>query len=496
MAALVLTVTLAGCTVGPDFVKPTPAAPDDWTSWRSADETLRQAIGTTQALPADWWRAFDDPVLDRLQQRALTASPDIQTAALRFAQARVQRSTVAAQRGPEVNLTGGATRQRQSEHGASTRIIDVVSNDRQSFVEALSEPFTLYQAGFDASWELDLWGRISRSIEAADADIANQAALLDLARLSLVSELARNYLELRTAQRQIRLARDDIAALTDRLTIMEAWVRGGIADHLDLDRQDAELAALRAQLPGLLAQESANANQITVLLGETPGALRDDLSTSAQGTKTALPDLALGFPSEVALRRPDIRSAEARLHRATANIGVATAALYPSIRLGARFGYESFLSGEFSDWGSRTWSIGPSLNLPLFDHGRRKSTVQLRELEQQEAAVAYQQTVLKAWQEIDDALSAYAAERQQAQHLETRVRRADDAYRLAQEKYKGGTTDYTAVLDSQRVYLQARRDLLVSEGRLNTRFVAVNKALGNTPEAPRPPFENTTDPTK
>jgi len=237
---------------------------------------------------------------------------------------------------------------------------------------------------------------------------------------------------------------------------------------------------IKAQLPGLLAQESVSANQIALLLGERPGALRETLMAhAADDGKAALPDLTLGLPSEVALRRPDIRAAEARLHRATANIGVARADLYPSIRLGARFGSESYLSGEFFAWGSRTWSIGPTLNLPLFDGGRRRSIVQLRELEQQEAAVSYQQTVLKVWQEIDDALSAYTAEQQQAQQLEARVRSAGDAYQLAQARYEGGTVDFIAVLDSQRSFLQARRDLAVSEGRLNTRYVTINKAVAN-----------------
>ena len=233
-------------------------------------------------------------------------------------------------------------------------------------------------------------------------------------------------------------------------------------------------------------------------MGERPGALRDELADQETGaginmdrgkgagksTATgapALPDLALGLPSEVARRRPDIRAAEARLHRATANIGVAQADLYPSIRLGAHVGLESYLSGEFSDWGSRAWSIGPSLSLPLFDHGRRKSVVELRKLEQQEAAVDFQRTVLKAWQEIDDALNAYTAERQQARQLAERARSAGDACKLALARYEGGAVDYTVALDSQRRYLQARRDLAASEGRLATRYVTVNKAIGNVP---------------
>ena len=482
-SVLALTLALAGCAVGPDFVRPTPAAPDDWTSWRSAHASLRTPVGTEKPWPSPWWQTFNDPVLDGLVQRALASSPDLQTAALHFAQARVQRSTTAAQRGPEVGVSAGANRQRQSEYGAGTRIIDAIGSDRAGLVNILSEPFTLYQAGFDASWELDLWGRVRRSIEAADADVNQQSALLDLARLTLASDVARNYFELRTTQRQIRLAREDIAALEERLGILEARVRGGVIDHLNLEQQRAELAAIKAQLPGLLAQEGVSANQIALLLGERPGALRDTLAApAADDGKAALPDLALGMPSEVAQERPDIRAAEARLHRATARIGVARADLYPSIRLGARFGYESYLSGEFSDWGSRTWSVGPSLNLPLFDGSRRKSVVQLRELEQQEAAVSYQQTVRKAWQEIDDALSAYTAEQQQAQQLEVRVRSARDAYQLAQARYEGGTVDFIAVLDSQRSYLQARRDLTANQGRLAARFITVNKVLGNGSE--------------
>lgn len=480
MLAAALVAALAGCAVGPNFVKPTPAAPDDWTSWRSGDASLRIPTEATQALPAQWWQAFNDATLDALQRRASDASPDLRTAALRFAQARAQRSTVAAQRGPEVNASGSATRQRQSESGASTRMIGIMGAD-PSLTELLAEPFTLYQAGFDASWELDLWGRVRRSVEAADADVGQQAALLDLARLSLASDVARNYFELRTAQRQIRLMREDIAALEDRAALLQARVDGGVLDHTDLQRQRAELAALKAQLPPLLAQEAASANQIALLLGERPGALRAELAPREADAGTSLPDLALGLPSEVALRRPDIRAAEARLHSATASIGIARADLYPSIRLGATFGYESYLSDEFSDWGSRTWSVGPSLGLPIFDHGRRKATVQLRELQQQEAAINYQQTVLKAWQEIDDSLSAYSAEQRQARELQTRSDAAGDAYQLAQARYDGGVTDFTAVLDAQRSYLQARRDLAASEGRLSTRYVTVNKAIGNVP---------------
>lgn len=479
LSASLLVLVLAGCSAGPDFVKPLPAAPSDWTSWSSADASLPDPSGGASALQSRWWLALHDPVLNQLQERAAMGSPDLSTALLRYRQARVQAATVAAQRGPDFSVAGNATRQAQSQYAAGTRMLDVIGGDRARLGDKLSEPFTLHQAGFDASWEPDLWGRVRRSVEAAGADVDGQRAMFALARLSVASDLARHYVELRTTQRQISLIKDEVAALDERLDILIARAEGGLTDHLGLAQQRAELANLKGQLPGLLAQEGASANQLTLLLGVLPGSLRAELAPLPSGAKVRLPDLTLGLPSEVALRRPDIRAAEARLHRATARIGVARAELYPSIRIGAHFGFESYLSGEFADWGSRTWSVGPSLTLPLFDGGRRKSIVALRELEQQEAAVAYQQTVLAAWHEIDGALTGYAAEQQHSAELTTRVKNAADAYSLATARYEGGRTDFTAVLDSQRSHLQAQRDLATAEGRLMMRYVAINKAIGN-----------------
>lgn len=477
-----LALALQGCTVGPNFVRPVADAPADWTSWHGGDNSLRAAAASGGAPAPDWWRAYGDPVLDRLEQRAFENSPDLRTAALHFAQARAQLGIAGAEQLPAANLGAGATRERQSEYGASTRLLKAIGgNSSDTLARMLASPFTLYQAGFDASWEVDLWGRVRRSIEAARADAARQAALLDFARLSLVSEVARNYFELRATQSQIRLAREDIAAMQDRLALFEARVRGGMLDDESLAQQRAELAALQSQLPPLLLQESVSANQIALLLGVHPGALRADLRPATGPARAALPDLALGLPSQVARRRPDIRAAEARLHSATAGIGIAKADLYPDIRLGAGLGLESFLDSEISAWGSRTWSVGPSLSLPIFDHGRRQGVVQLRELQQQEAAVAFQRTVLQAWQEIDDALSGYRAAQRQARALQRRVDAASLAYRLAQARYAGGASDFLAVLDSRHAWLQARRDLAAGQGRLDISFVAVNKALGNAP---------------
>ncbi|CCJ52123.1 efflux transporter outer membrane subunit [Bordetella bronchiseptica] len=481
---IALACALAACAVGPDYQAPTPAAPADWTSWHGGPPELAGHAGAAGAPAAQWWRSFGDPALDRLQARALAASPDLQSAALRYAQARTQRRTVAAQRGPQVDAAAAVTRQRQSEDAAANRILDAIAPaNRQAVTELLSDPYTLYQAGFDASWELDLWGRVRRAVEAADADVAASAALYDAARLSLVSEVARNYFELRTAQHQARLLRQDIAALQEQLSLIQARARGGLAADLDVARQRTQLAGLQAQLPRWLEQQAQAGNRLGLLLGARPGELGDELAApEGDGPARPLPDYALGLPSELARRRPDIRAAEARLHQATARIGLTQADLYPSIRLGARFDYESYESGKFGDWGSRTWSIGPSLDLPIFDSGRRRSVVTLRELQQQEAAVAYQQTVLRAWHEVDDALSGYRAEQLQYARLREKAESAAQARAWAQARYLGGLTDYLAVLDAQREDLQARRDLTASDGRLRTRLVVLYKALAGGAE--------------
>lgn len=481
LAVCLMMLNLAACTMGPDFKGSTPDAPKDWSTWHSGAAELTSKKGVQGSPSPQWWHVFNDATLDRLQEQAKQASPDLHTAALRLAQARVQRLTVVAQRGPEVNAGGSVTRQHQSEFASSSRIIDSISGDnRDDVAAALSKPFTLYQAGFDASWEVDVWGRVRRSVEAADADVEASAALLDETRLSIAGELARNYFELRTSQRLLQIARQDIEALVERFGLMQTRASGGLTDDLDLERQRAQLADLRAELPVWQEQETQSINRIGLLLGTPPGSLQQELALSLSVTPSldqGLPDYTLGLPSEVARRRPDIRVAEAQLHQATASVGIAQADLYPSIRLGASFGYESFDKSRFGDWGSRTWSVGPTLDLPIFDNGRRRATVKLRELEQQQAAITYQQTVLKAWYEVDDALSGYSAEGEKYRHLQIKARSSAQSYEWAQTRYRGGLIDFLEVLDTQRSYLKARRDLVASEGRLHTRFVAIQKAI-------------------
>jgi NodT family efflux transporter outer membrane factor (OMF) lipoprotein len=477
-AALVL---LAGCAgVGPDFKAPAPLVTAQRPS--SAPDLLAGLPASDQVLPQRWWTVFGDATLDALQDELLAGSLDVQTAALRFAQSRLQQAVVASQAAPHLDAKAQATRQRQSEHSAETRLVGALAGaNREALIEMLSTPFPLYQAGFDASWELDLWGRVRRSIESADAGVDSAAALLAQTRLALGSELARAYFQLRQAQRQGALLEQQGAHARDALSLLQGQAAHGLIAEDEVLAQRGRLAEVQALQPPLRAREAALLNQIALLTGQLPGALGERLkppSWSDDDAPPKLPDLALGVPSELARRRPDLRAAEAQLHAATADIGVAVADLYPRIALGASVGLQSMAAGHFGEWGSRTWQLGPVLSLPVFDQGRRRATVELRRLQQQQAAVAYQQAVLKAWQEIDDALADYAAERRRHAELRERLGVRQQAWELARSRSAHGLSSALPALQAQQAWLQARTDVAESEARLRTALVAVCKAVG------------------
>jgi NodT family efflux transporter outer membrane factor (OMF) lipoprotein len=479
--ACLLFPVLAGCAaLGPDFHAPEVPAPAAYGDWHAGSLSLRDtglAAGSTQS-----FARFDDPVLRALQEQALAASFDVRTAALRFAQSRLARDVTASGQGPQLTARAGAARQRQSESGAATRMVDAIApaSSRDALVGKLSDPFTLYQAGFDASWELDLWGRVRRSVEAADASMAEASSLLREVQLAVQVEVARNYYELRAAQRQQALLAPDLAAAQDMAALVAARQRGGLATVLEVEQQQAALADLQGRLPALLEQEAAAANRLTMLLAQPPGALQAQLGAPASPMQG--PDLALGVPGEVMRHRPDIQAAEARLQAATARTGVAVADLYPRITLGLSLGLESVDAGKFGDWGSRQWSLGPSLQLPIFDNGRRRATVELREREQQEAAINFQKTVLKAWHEMDDALSAYAAERQRQQALAAREASARSTLELSATRAAHGMSEQLPVLQAQRALLAVQRERAASDSALAVRLLAICKASGLAPQ--------------
>ncbi|MDE2455308.1 MAG: efflux transporter outer membrane subunit, partial [Burkholderiales bacterium] len=437
-------------------------------------------VAAASALPADRWGVFGEPELLRLQALAVGSSPDLKLAALHLAQARAAEATVSAQRGVRVAANAAAMRQRQSEYGASARLVGALGGpNQQHLLQELSAPYSQYDAGFDASWEPDFWGRIQRSEEAAAAASAQGAAALRSARLSVAAEVARSWFALRSAQDQIALTQRELGAAEQARALLQARFEQGLSDASALIDQRAKIAALQSTAPALQVQEALALNQLTLLCGLDPGALNRELAAAPAEGRPTLPDLRLGLPAELARRRPDIAAAEARLHEATAEIGVAVADLYPRITLGANFGLESIGSGRFGEWGSRQWSVGPSLSIPVWDQGRRRTTIQLRRLQQQEAAVAFQQTVLKAWHEVDDSISAYVAEGRRETRLAARLAEAGQQAALARARYAQGLASYLPVLATETTQIEARRDLDLSQTRRRTALVALYKALGD-----------------
>jgi NodT family efflux transporter outer membrane factor (OMF) lipoprotein len=479
VTAVFVGLAASACAVGPDFVRPDAPAPARLSA--SADFIVPDggSVPVNESIDERWWMQFSDPLLDSLEARAMAANLDMRVAALRLAQSREQRVVAAAARSPGVNQKISYQRQRQSEAGVGTRIVNVVAppENRAAITDQLAEPFDVYQPGFDASWELDLWGRVRRSVESADASLEAATAAARDVRLAITAELARGYLELRGVQRQLEIAEQDVTTGHEMLELIEQRASGGLVTDLDAKSQSVRLAQGQARVTQLRQQLSSSMNAIALLLGEQPGSLRQELSPAA-AMPTVPSRVPIGVSSEVARRRPDIREAEARLHAATADIGIAVADLYPRVTLMGSLDTQALDASDVGEWSARQWSVGPSLSVPLFDGGRRRAVVELRKVQQQEAAVNYQRTVLRAWHEIDDALTAYASEQQRHRELAEAVTSSRAALEIATTRYQHGLTNFLVALDAQRTLLQTQRDYADSATAICTRLVALYKALG------------------
>ena len=481
--ALAVAALCSGCgTVGPDYKTPAVAsdAPPSYAE-RHAGSPLLAAPSDADAaaLPADPWGALGGETLKVLQQRARERNADIANAALRLAQARTQRDVAASQAGPTLGLDGSVARQRQSVTDASTRILEIFPPaSQQQALDILGAPYTLYQAGFDASWELDLWGRVRRSIEAAEADDAAAAALLADLRASIDAEVARAWLDLGAARQQIAVLQRQRASAAELLALLAARQRHGLADASPALRQQAVVDDLAARLPPLLEAEAGAWRRIELLCGDMPGDLAQRLGAPQPVPPGAQwPALALGLPSTLAARRPDIAAAAAQLHAATATVGVAVADLYPRIMLGAGYGSAAVGSSAFGSGPSQQWWFGASLDLPLFDGGRRRAAVTQRELQMQQAAVAFRQTVVGAWHDVDAAVARYQAERRRGDELQRKLAASDEAFVLARVRFERGLSDETPLLETERTRLEAEREAIVSHAQQGLALVAVYKAL-------------------
>ncbi len=334
-----------------------------------------------------------------------------------------------------------------------------------------------YQAGFDASWELDVFGGIRRGIEAADAEVEATVEARRDVLVTLLAEVARNYVDVRGLQAQIGVARQNLEAQKKTLELTQARLQAGRAAELDVVRAQAQVSTTASLIPLLDARRIQATHRLAVLLGREPGSLREELLKAA-AIPAPPPEVPVGLPSDLLRRRPDLRRAERELAAATSRIGVATAELYPKFSLTGVFGLESIDASDFVKAGSRAWSVGPTIRWSLFQGGRIRAKIEVENARQEQAAILYERSILVALQEVEDALVAYAKEQAHRAELAESVAATLKAVDLADQRYTQGLADFLSVLDAQRSLYGTQDALIQSEGRISGHLVALYKALG------------------
>jgi outer membrane protein, multidrug efflux system len=480
---------LSACTVGPDFAPPKPDTPAAWTkdALQPVAKDQEQSNASTAPVATQWWASFDDPMLTSLIVRASTANLSLRQAALRIAEAREERNVAAAGQFPTLSGNAGYTRERISEKTAFTSLLGSIGGAHTApgggappggaSGLSLPNPFDQYQWGFDASWEIDLFGRVRRSIEAADATTSATVEDRNDMLVSLQGDVARYYIDLRAAQLRRSVLDDDLTSQREILDLTRDRARVGIGNDVDVANAAAEVTNTQAQLPPTTAEITQDINQLSLLLGLQPGALRAELDT-AKPVPPVPPVVPVGLPADLARRRPDIRRAEAQLHAATAQIGVAVADLFPRLTLGADAGVQAARFADLSSWAGRFFSLGPSLEIPIFSGGARRATVRLDNLKAQEAALAYASTVLSALHEVENDLTAYGTEQSRHGALAETLAQNRTALTLAQQRYESGVASFLDVLDAERTLQQTELSLTDSTAAVSTDLVALYKALG------------------
>lgn len=469
---------LAACVVGPNYTPSVPAfvaSHNFLDTGKTAASPLPTLSGTSTApVEVDWWRTFRDPTLSRLEGRIAAENLDVQTATLRVAQSRAQVASTSAAALPTVNGSASDYREAYSQNS----LFKLVPIGGSGSTSQINTGFNNYTVGFDASWELDLWGHVARQIEAADAQLDASAEMRRDTLVSAMAELARDYITLRGTQEQIRIAKDNLKIQQEILGVTRVRQEKGLVTGLDVESAAAQVESVKAQIPQLQAQEVQGINAVSLLLAEPPLGLSDELAR-AKAIPRNPPRLPVGLPSELARRRPDIRRAEADLHAATANIGVAVAEFFPSVRLNGSPTFQALEPKDiFKGTSLQYVNLGPSVTLPIFEGGRLKSNLVLQEKRQQEAAIAYHKAVLSAWHDVVNALTAYKSEQLRRDRLREQVNHARAALALARSRYEQGVAEFTTLLDDARTVLAAEQQYAQSTTNVAVDLVALYKALG------------------
>lgn len=463
-----MSLTLSGCLVGPKYKA--PAAP-------TAPSFVEQDQFNGKLDPgalAQWWKAFGDDELSSLIQRAIADNVDVEIAAERLRESRATlHYTAYSDQLPSVNTVGEFTKSKTSQE--NPQIPKLGSGTGQN--PLIPNQYGVYQAYFDASYEVDLFGSVRHSVRAAAADAQSYEDNLRDKLVSVVAEVARDYILLRQYQKEIGVAQDTLQAQKETLHITEVRYKAGLVTDLDRAQAAANVASTEATIPPLQTSEKKTIHAIAVLLGKDPETLYAELQTPHDLPQSP-PELAIGLPSDLLRRRPDIRKAERNLAAATERVGVQVASLFPSLKLTAQYGGQSGQIGNLADSAARYFSYGPQISWGLLDYPAAKQDIRVYRARQQQEYSTYKKTVLTAFQDVDDSLVTYNAEKQRRLALQEQVRQAQRSFYLAQEKYTRGLTNFLDVLDAQRSLLAAQNSLIESKANLSIDVIALYKAVG------------------
>ncbi|QGM97550.1 efflux transporter outer membrane subunit [Methylocystis parvus] len=456
--ALGLALALGGCAVGPDFNPPEAALQDNWIE--KGDKRV-----ANKEIKSDWWRTFHDPTLDRLVHLAAEQNLPVQIAGLRILEARAQLGIAIGQLFP------------QDQGGSGAATWNKISEQAANKANLPKHAFGDFSIGFDATWEIDFWGRYRRGVEAADASMMRTIADYDNALVSLTAEVARTYVTIRTFEVLLEIAQENVRLQKDGLQIAEARFRAGATSELDVAQQKALLQNTIASIPELQTGLQQAKNALSVLLGQPPGGIEKCLH-GAQKIPSASPRVSVGVPAELLRRRPDIRAAEMNAAAESARIGIAESDLYPRFFLFGDIGVQASDLGKIFAPGSLFLTAGPSFRWSILNYGRIANNIRAQDARLQQALVNYQDIVIKAAREAEDALIAFLKGQQRAAALQKSVEAAQRAVELSFIQYREGAENFQRVLDAQTRLLDERNRLAETRSSIATNLVALYKALG------------------
>jgi NodT family efflux transporter outer membrane factor (OMF) lipoprotein len=465
--AVLLTAFLGGCTVGPDFHHPQSDAPGRWWSETSTPSANSAVLFGGEVDPA-WWDRLHDPELSSLVSRLATQNLDLQEAAERVQQGRAQGEIVASQGLPHLDANGSYQRMRASPTGPISL-----------YEPAPNAPldFNVWQDSLSASWELDLFGRVRRALEAQQANTEAAVEARHSIAVAAIADLAQDYMRLRGTQALEAIALANLSNSQRNVALVRARFTNGVSSTLDIENAEAQRATIESTIPPLRTEEASLTNAIGLLIAQPPRAVEAELDSRNARTLT-LPEVEIGIPSELARRRPDVREAEAKLHAATAETGVAVASFYPDVTLMANGGTESLQFTDIFNLRSSFSSIGPSIDLPIFEGGRLRGQLHLKNSQERQAAIEYHATVLRAWQEVDNALTAYEQAQRRAEKAAEAVKHNEAALAAARQRYTEGVVDFLNVIEAENAVLESQNALTSTKTQIFIDLVDLYKALG------------------